>query len=125
MPDSPHGFAVTFGGVALGKLRRFRVTLPGGQVLDVTGQGATILGTGVNSRVVRQIDVTAVDPVTLEVEFIGTNGLGPNDRGRRATLVATGAGFTVSGAALLTNVDLSGEVRDKVRGVATFQLVGV
>ena len=124
MADSSHGFAVSFGGVALGKVVRFRATFPGGAVLDVTGTGATVLGSGDNARVVRQIDCTAVDPVTLEVEFIGTNSLGANDRGRRATLAASGAGVSVNAAALLTNLEITGAVRDKVRGVVTFSLVG-
>ena len=120
---SAHGFAVSFGGVTLGKVQRFRCTLPGGQVIDVTAAGATILGTGANARVVRQVDITAVEPVTLEVEFIGTNSLGPSDRGRRATLVVSGP-FSLSGSALLTNVEFSGQIRDKVRGIAQITLEG-
>lgn len=122
---SAHGFAVTFGGVTLGKMQRFRCSLPGGQVIDVTAAGATILGTGANSRVVRQVDITAVDPITLEVEFIGNpSSLGPSDRGRRATLAASCSAFSVSGSALLTNIEFTGQIRDKVRGVAQFTFDG-
>ena len=124
MPGSAHGFAATFGGVTLEKIQRFRVTFPGGQAIEVTGTGATILGTGANSRIIRRIDITAVDPIALEVEFLGTNSLGPNDRGRRAALAVSGAGFTVSGSALLTNFEFAGQIRDKVRGVASFTLDG-
>lgn len=120
---SAHGFAVSFGGVTLGKVQRFRCTLSGGQVIDVTAAGATIIGTGANSRVVRRVDITTVEPVTLEVEFFGTNSLGPTDRGRRATLVVSGP-FSLSGSALLTNIEFSGQIRDKVRGIAQFTLDG-
>lgn len=122
---SSHGFAVSFGGVTLGKVHRFRCTLPSGQVVDVTAAGASIIGTGANSRVVRQVDVTSVDPVTLEVEFFGNpSSLGPSDRGRRATLAASCAAFSVSGSALLTNIEFSGQVRDKIRGSAQFTFDG-
>lgn len=122
---SAHGFTVSFGGVTLGRVNRFRLSLPGGQVVDVTAQGATILGTGGNTRVVRQVDITAVDPVMLEVEFLGnTASLGPADRGRRAALAASSSAFSVSGSALLTNIEFTGQVRDKVRGVAQFTFDG-
>lgn len=122
---SAHGFAISFGGTTLGKVTRFRLSLPGGQAIDVTAQGATILGTGANARVVRRIDITAVDPVSLEVEFIGNDSsLGPNDRGRRATLAASCSAFSVSGSALLTTIEFSGQIRDKVRGSAQFTFDG-
>jgi|LauGreDrversion4_2_1035121.scaffolds.fasta_scaffold30738_4 hypothetical protein len=122
---SAQGFAVSFGGVNLGKIQRFRCALPGGQVVDVTAAGATILGSGANSRIVRQVDITAVDPITLEVEFLGNpSSLGPSDRGRRATLAASCHAFSVSGSALMTNLEFTGQIRDKVRGVAQFTFDG-
>ncbi|CAB4184516.1 hypothetical protein UFOVP1124_15 [uncultured Caudovirales phage] len=118
MPSS-HGFAVTFGGATVGKVYRFRCTLPGGQVVDVTTTGATILGTGGNARVVRQVDITAVDPITLDVEFFGVSGLGPDDRGRRAAVVVSGP-ISLSGSALLEDIEITGAARDKIRGTAKF-----
>lgn len=124
MPSS-HGFSAAFGGVTLGKVQRFRLSLPGGQLVDVTAQGATVVGTGGNARVVRQVDITAIDPMTLEVEFFGNpSSLGPTDRGRRATLAASCGAFSVSSSALLTNIEFSGQVRDKIRGVAQFTFDG-
>jgi hypothetical protein len=122
---SAHGFSASFGGVTLGKVQRFRCSMPGGQVVDVTAAGATILGTGANSRVVRQVDITAVDPVTIDIEFLGNpSSFGPSDRGRRATLAVSCSAFSVSGSALLTNIEFGGQIRDKVRGVAQFTFDG-
>ena len=75
------GSTINWRGGALGNLVRFKVVAPPGQSTDVTLMSAPRVGSGGNVRVARQTSTLILEPVEVEVEFLGVPVLQTNDRG--------------------------------------------
>ena len=60
-PASAQGTTVSWGGSNLGMLTSVQVRAGRSQLIDVTSVNATVLGSGSNSRVLRQVEVASVN----------------------------------------------------------------
>ena len=82
-----------------------------------------VIGSGANTRVLRQINPTTVEPATLSISFLGDTTFTQQDFGRVASLsFALPSGGSLVGLAYLENVEQEAAVGEKLRGSATFRL---
>lgn len=65
------GAALSWNGVALGTLIESSPSFAAGNVHEITDVGATVIGDGVNSRVIKRYNVTSIEPGALTARFIG------------------------------------------------------
>lgn len=121
---SSHGTTVTFNGVAIGYLTGFDVESKAGQLQDATSIDSPVFGTGVNARVVKQYDVTSIEPPTVSITFRGPPSFSVTDAGFKANLVFDAPGMSISGEAILMSWNHSGRVNQWSNGSASFQLTG-
>ncbi len=121
---SSHGATVTFGGVLIGYLTGYDSESKAGQLYERTNVNSRVVGTGANSRVVKEYDCTSVEPPTLSFSFLGPPSYDAEDAGMSATIVFEAPGSTISGPALLLSFSHSGRAGQWSTGVATFQLTG-
>lgn len=126
MPDVPdsQGATIRFRGTLLGVLIGFSPSFSAGNVHEVTSQKATVVGTGQNARVIKQYNVTSIEPGTVTARFLGAADLARNDVGYPGSLVVSWSGGTLSGQAFLTDLQAEfsrGELR---QWAATFQFNG-
>lgn len=121
---SSHGTTVTFDGVNIGYLTGFDVAAKAGQLAETTNVNSTVVGTGLNARVVKQYDCTSVEPPTISVTFWGPPSFSDDDAGMKAQIVFDAPGDTISGEAILVDWNHSGRSNQWSTGSATFQLTG-
>lgn len=120
---SAQGSTVSFGGQPIGKLIAIRVTGNSASATDVTTMESTLSGGSGESFMVREFDVTVVDPGQVSITFWS---VGPSaEVGDRGTLsVSIDGNVVISGDAFLASYDVEASVGELVRGSATFQLTG-
>jgi hypothetical protein len=123
--ESAQGTTVSFDGSLLGKLRSFRCT-PGTAIYEpYITVASTVVGSGVNARVVRQYDCVGIDPGGFDISFFGRAPWSMNNIGMKGMLVVTYAsGASRSWEASLETFDDGGEVGNRVIGSARFKLTG-
>jgi hypothetical protein len=113
---------VSFNGVDLGRLTRFRCA-PGSAVyVESTNVTSTVLGSGDETRVVKSYDCVAVEPGSVEIGVFGCPPYGPADIGTRATVSVDGDGFSFSAQAYLDSFDVTGQVGEFLTGQAVFRI---
>lgn len=122
--NSSHGVSVSFDGVPIGYVTRFKNEAKAGALVDRTTATATIIGSGSSARVLRRFDCTAIEPMSLHLDFIGSASYSRNDVGMKGTLSFSAPGNSWSGQAILTYFDHSGQVNQYSEGTASFQLTG-
>ena len=66
---SAHGTTASWGGDALGMLTSVQVRAGRAQLVDVTSVNATVIGSGTNSRVLREVGVASVEPAQIHVQW--------------------------------------------------------
>lgn len=66
-----NGSTISWGGLPVADLLTFEWTGGTGEKFEVTNRGSRVVGTGAQSRVVRQYDVVAIEPLQLNVTFFG------------------------------------------------------
>lgn len=115
---------VSFGGVELGSLLGWTASPAQAATTDATGVDATMYGSGADSRLVKQLECTAVDPGSVSVRLLGCPPYAVSDIGSRDTLVVTFDGGSISWEAILLSFEVEGSVGDLLRGSATFQFTG-
>lgn len=93
-------------------------------MVDVTPMGCRLAGAGLGLRAVLQEHPGNVSLGTVAVQFLGPQGLTIADEGRFGTLVVNWRGQTVNSLATLTQVQLTGETNDIIRGAFTWKLTG-
>lgn len=120
---SSQGSTVSFDGGSLGSLLSINVQAQASSPVDVTYVGSTVVGSGVDARMVREVTVLAVEPTTVEVSFFGASGYTVTSPGTRGELVITG-GVSLSATAILTGWGESAAVGEHVKGSAMFVLTG-
>lgn len=118
------GSTVAFGGAEIGYLVGWTVEPAQAATTDATGTDATIYGSGDNSRVVKQVECTAVDPGTVSVRVLGCPPYAVSDIGSKATLEVGFDGGSISWEAILLSFDVEGSVGELLRGTAKFQFTG-
>jgi hypothetical protein len=118
------GSTVSFDGGNIGSLVGFTASPAQAVTTDATGVSATIWGTGVDTRVVKRLECTAVDPGTVSVRLLGCPPYAVSDIGTKADLTVTFEGGSISWDAILLSFEVEGSVGELLRGTATFQFTG-
>ena len=121
---SPHGTTVWFAGRPIGHLTGYDIEAKAGDVYEKTHVSSRVVGSGLNARVVREYDVTSVEPATVSLTFWGPPSYSVEDCGTKAGLVFDGQGIRISGEAILMSWSYSGRPNQWSNGAATFQLTG-
>lgn len=127
MPDVPdsQGATLSFNGTTLGIVQGITPSFAAGNVHDVTGYRSSLVGVGQNARVIKQYNVTSIEPGTITARFIGLPGFSRNDVGFPGTLTLTWPeGGTLSAQAFLVSVDAELAKGELVQWAATFQFNG-
>lgn len=119
------GITLTFDGVTLGSIVNVSAPQSLAGEFDCTSLLSPVIGTGVNTRVLQQLNPTSVAPAAITISYIGGPAFGTADQGRVAPLVLTfPTGWSLTGLAYLSEFTPEGAVGEKLRGSATFQLTG-
>lgn len=122
---SSQGTTVSWGGARLGMLTSVQVRAGRSQLVDVTSVNATILGSGTNSRVLREVGVASVEPASVSLTAYSTGvSVGQNDRGDVRMLSISGNGWGYSGNAILMDYNVSANVGGFVTVSMEFQFTG-
>jgi len=126
MPDIPsaQGATVSFNGVALGGLIGFDEGYTAASPTDTTGASATIVGSGGNTRVIRQVEITMIEPGSISFRCWGNPPFGRADIGLSATLAFTIGGVATSWPAQLASVQRVGSAGELIQGSYQFQFMG-
>ena len=126
MPDIPsaQNVSVSFGGTALGGLIGFDEGYSAASPTDTTGSTATIVGTGGNTRVIRQVEITMIEPGSISFRCWGNPPFSRADIGLSATLAFTIGGVSTSWTAQLANVQRVGSAGELIQGSYQFQFMG-
>lgn len=126
MPDIPdgHGATVVFDGVSLGELLDVTPAFAAGNIHETTSMGATIVGAGQNARVIRQYNVTSIEPGTIVIKCLGYSPLTRDDIGRPGALSFVFGNGSLSGQAVPIAVDATIATGELVQWSATFQFTG-
>ncbi|MFM8771295.1 MAG: hypothetical protein ACKOE4_04645 [Candidatus Kapaibacterium sp.] len=122
---SSQGATVSFAGVPLGSLTNVKAAQSVSGKFDCTSIFSKIIGAGANTRVLNQINPTAVDPGAVNIQFIGQTIFSRADIGRVGQLAfALPSGGALVGLAYLADLEVEAAVGEKLRGSATFQFTG-
>ena len=122
---SSQGTTGSWGGARLGMLTSVQVRAGRSQLVDVTSVNATILGSGTNSRVLREVGVASVEPASVSLTAYSTGvSVSQNDRGDVRMLSVSGNGWGYSGNAILMDYNVSANVGGFVTVSMEFQFTG-
>ena len=126
MPDIPsaQNVSVSFGGTALGGLIGFDEGYSAASPTDTTGSTATIVGSGGNTRVIRQVEITMIEPGSIAFRCWGNPPFSRSDIGLSATLAFTIGGVSQSLTAQLANFQRVGSAGELIQGSYQFQFMG-
>lgn len=127
MPDVPdsQGAVLSFSGVTLGVLVGAAPSFTAGNVHEVTSMRSQVVGAGQNARVVKQYNVTSIEPGTFTARFVGLPGFSRNDIGGPGTLTFTWPnGGQLSAAAFLETVDAELSRGELIQWAAKFRFSG-
>ena len=122
---SAQGTTVSWGGANLGMLTSVQVRAGRSQLVDVTSVNATILGSGTNSRVLREVQVASVEPASVSLTAYSTGiTVDDTDRGDTRELDIQGNGWFYKGDAILMDYNLAANVGGFVTISMEFQFTG-
>lgn len=121
---SAQGTSVSFASIPIGFLTGFDVDAKSGSLVETTHVESAVVGEGVNARVVKQYDATAVEPPTISIQFWGAPSFDWTDCGLKAQIVFSGPDDVITGEAVLLSWNHSGKAGQYTTGTATFQLTG-
>lgn len=128
MPVSPvpdaQGLTASFAGVSLGPVFDFDVDHSAGAPYEFTPAAATVVGTGLNSRVVRQLNWATVENGTVSFRAWGNPIFVESDMGLRGTLAFSVGGVSVSRTAAITKCKRAGERGGNIQTAYTFVFTG-
>lgn len=127
MPDIPssQGAALSFRGQVLGVLQNVNLSLTVGNTQEVTSMRSPVTGSGQNARVLKQYNVTSIEPGTFTARFLGLPDLTVQDMGQPGVLVFSyGYGGTVVAQAFLESLDSEFAKGELVQWAAVFKLSG-
>ena len=122
--ESAQGATVTFDGVAIGYLTGFDWEVQAGQLAETTNVTSLVIGSGANSRVVREYDCTSMEPPTFTFTFFGPPSYSQYDAGKKGTLSFTTSSTFIEGEAILRSFNHSGRTNAYTTGSASFQFTG-
>ena len=127
MPNIPtsQGASLYFNGQALGVLQNVSLSLAVGNKHEVTSMRSPVTGSASSARVIKQYNVTSIEPGTITARFLGLPNLGVLDVGKYGSLVFSyGNGSTVAAQAFLETLDSEFTKGELVQWAAVFQLSG-
>lgn len=124
MASVSQGSTVSFDGNPIGSLVGFTAAPAQAVTTEATTVAATIYGTGFDSRVVKKLECTAIDPGTVSVRLLGCPPYSVSDIGTKAPLVVNFDGGGLEWEAILMSFEVEGSVGELLRGTATFQFTG-
>lgn len=121
---SAQGTRVYFGGRLIGRVASCKTSQSTGTEFDCTNMLSPIVGTGANTRIVRQVNPVDVAPVQVVLELFGAPQFTRDDLCRIATLTVRTRRGTLSGSAYLANFDFDQAAGEKMKSTATFKFTG-
>lgn len=127
MPDIPssQGAVLYFNGLLLGVLQTANPSFAVGNKHEVTSMRSPVLGAGQNARVLKQYNVTSIEPGTFTARFLGSPDLARNDIGGPGVLsFSWGSGASLSGQAFLETLDAEFAKGELIQWAAVFQFSG-
>lgn len=124
MAASSQGSTVSFDGVNIGQLVGWTVSPGRAVVQDVSSAYSSVLGTGSETRLVRQYEAFSLEPGSATYTLLGTPPHTGALLGKRATLSVSYTGGNVTATAFLEKFEVTGAVGELLRGSATFILTG-
>lgn len=127
MPNIPssQGAALFFNGQELGVLQNVNLSLAVGNKHEVTSMRSPVTGSASSARVIKQYNVTSIEPGTITARFLGLPDLTVLDMGKYGVLVFSyGSGGSVMAQAFLESLDSEFAKGELVQWAAVFQLSG-
>lgn len=122
---SAQGTTAAWGGDNLGMLTSVQVRAGRAQLVDVTSVNATVVGSGTNSRVLREVGVASVEPASISLTAYSSGiSVSQNDRGDTRMLNVQGNGWNYFGNAILMDYNLAANVGGFVTISMEFQFTG-
>jgi hypothetical protein len=116
---------ILFDNVSLGFVVDVSPSFGVGNVQEVTDLQSTVIGDGAGSRVIRQYNVTSIEPGDLQARFLGSPSLTRADIGKPGTLAFRwSGGKEISGKAFATSLDSEFRVGELIQWSATFRFSG-
>jgi len=97
---------LVFNGKTLGILIGATPSFSAANVHDVTGLQAQIIGDGTSARIIKQYNVSSIEPGTISARFIGSPELSREDVGKVGKVIFSWqSGNSISAEATLTKLD--------------------
>jgi hypothetical protein len=122
MPDSSQGSDVIWNYQTIGYLTGFQCS-PGSAVFaEKTNVTSAVVGTGANSRVVKQYDCVAIEPGSVSVTMYGVPPYVVDDIGVKGPLQLATPGGSLSCDAYLESFEVTGSVGEWLAGQARFRI---
>lgn len=118
------GSAVSFGGVALGRLTSWRLQPGTANFEEWTHVGSTVIGSGSQARVVKQFFCSSITPGGVTIRMFGCPPFAPFDIGHNAGLGVAWDGGSLSIDSYLEDFDVTGSVAEFLVGTAQFKFSG-
>jgi hypothetical protein len=122
---SSQGAALFFNGQELGVLQNVNLSLSVGNKHEVTSMRSPVAGSGSSARVMKQYNVTSIEPGTITARFLGLPDLSVLEIGKYGLLVFSyGNGRSVEAQSFLEALDSEFAKGELVQWAAVFQLSG-
>lgn len=123
VPDS-QGLTASFAGVSLGAVIGFDANSSAGNPYEFTPATATVVGAGMNARVVRQLNWASVENGTASFRALGNPVFVESDMGMTGTLAFSVGGVSVSRTAAIKESRRAGERGGLIQSSYEFVFTG-
>lgn len=124
-PAASQGTTLTWGGDNIGMLTSLTVRAGRAGLVDITSAASAVLGTGWNSRVVREVNCGAIEPAAISVSCYSSGfSFSSNDRGDTRFLVLIGEWGSYTGNAILQDYSIDGKLGKFVTMKIEFTFTG-
>lgn len=121
---SSQASTVTFNGEELGHLTGWNLTAGAAVMSDATSVESQVIGTGDQTRILKEVHCVAIDPGRLQVRLFGCPPFLISDIGTRATLEVAFDGGSLTCQAILDTFDVEAVAGDLLKGQVSFYLTG-
>jgi len=118
------GLTASFAAVALGEVFSFDDEQSAGSAYEYTPATATVVGTGLGSRVRKQVNFAAIENGTVSFRVWGNPLFAAADMGTRGTLAFSVGGVSNSRTAAITRCRKAGEAGGLIQSAYTFIFTG-
>jgi hypothetical protein len=118
------GATLTFNGVTLGYYVSISPSWSVSSSHETTSKDSPILGRGTDARILRQYNVSSVEPGQIAVNFIGNSDLDWNSIGVTGYLKVSWPGGSISGDGFMTDIQGDISAGELVRWSLTFKFSG-